>query len=120
MRKHEIKCRMYVGLIDLEKAYNRINREALWQVLRIYDVGTKLFGGIKNIYVDNLPCVRIKGGESEQLRIYSGVRQGFIMSPWLFNVYMDAMMEVKIGMGKTGVRFWRLPSLLYADDLVLW
>ena len=44
------------------------------------------------------------------------------MSPWLFNVYMDAMMkEVKMGMGRRGVRFqeeegreWRLPGLLYA------
>ena len=46
--------------------------------------------------------------------------------PCLFNVYMDAMMnEVKMGMGRRGVRFmeegreWRLPGLLYADDLVL-
>ena len=48
------------------------------------------------------------------------------MSPWLFNVYMDAVMkEVKMGMGRRGVRFqekgreWRLPGLLFADDLVL-
>ena len=36
-------------------------------------------------------CVRVKGGEGEQFRIYSGVRQGRIMSPWLFNVYMDGV-----------------------------
>ena len=48
------------------------------------------------------------------------------MSPWLFNVYMNGVMkEVKIGMGRRGMRFlengrdWRLPGLLYADDLVL-
>ena len=48
------------------------------------------------------------------------------MSPWLFNVYMDAVMkEAKMGMGKKGERFqeegreWRLPGLLYEDDLVL-
>ena len=47
------------------------------------------------------------------------------MSPWLFNVYMDGVMEVKMGMGRRGVSFmedgreWRLPDLLYADDLVL-
>ena len=28
---------VYVGIIDLEKAHNRVNREALWQVLRMYD-----------------------------------------------------------------------------------
>ena len=48
------------------------------------------------------------------------------MSPWLLNGYIDAVMkEVKIGMGRRGVRFmeeekeWRLPGLLYADDFVL-
>ena len=48
------------------------------------------------------------------------------MSFWLFTAYMDAVMkEVKIWMGRMGVRFmeerreWRLPCLLYTDDLVL-
>ena len=54
---------MYVGFIDLEKAYDRVNREALWQVLRMYDVGGKLLSGIKSMYVDSLACVRVKGGE---------------------------------------------------------
>ena len=68
----------------------------------------------------------VKGCESEWFRIDSGVRQGCIMSPWLFNVYMDRVMkEVKMGMGRNGVRFlenvreWRFPGLLYVDDLVL-
>ena len=63
---------------------------------------------------------------SEWFRINSGMRQGCIMSPWLLNGYIDAVMkEVKIGMGRRGVRFmeeekeWRLPGLLYADDFVL-
>ena len=42
---------MYVGFIDLEKVYNRANREALWQVLRMYDVKDKLLNGIKSMYV---------------------------------------------------------------------
>ena len=58
--------------------------------------------GIKSMYVDSLACVRVKrvkGGVSERFRIDSGVRQGCIISPWLFNVYMDAVMkEVKMGM----------------------
>ena len=59
---------MYLGFIDLEKAYDRINREALWQVLRMYDAGGKLLSGIKSMYVEK-PCVRLNGGESEQFRI---------------------------------------------------
>ena len=82
--------------------------------------------GIKSMYVDGSACARIKWGESERFMIDSGVSQVCIMSPWLFNVYMDAVMkEVKMGMGRKGVRFlvdmreWTLLGLLYADDLVL-
>ena len=46
--------------MDLEKAYDRVNREALWQVLRMYDVCGKLLNGIKSTYVNSLACVRSK------------------------------------------------------------
>ena len=60
--------RVYVGFIDLEKAYDR---EALWQVLRMYDVVGKLLVEIKSIYVDSLACVRVKESMSEWFRIGS-------------------------------------------------
>ena len=56
-------------------------------------MGGKLFKDIKSVYVTSLACVRVKVGESDCFRINSGVRQGCIMSPWLFNVYMDTEME---------------------------
>ena len=78
---------------------------------------------IKSMYVDSSAFVRVKGNESEWFRIYSGMRQVCIMSPWLFNVYMDGVTkEVKMGMERRGVRFledgrdWRLPGLLYAEN----
>ena len=110
-----------MGFIDLEKVYDRVNRKALLQVLRMYDVGGKLLSGIKSMYVDSSACVRVKVGQSDQFRIDSGVRQGCIMSLWLFNVYMDGVIKVvKMGMGMRGGREWRLPGLLYADDLALY
>ena len=42
----------------------------------MYDVGGKLFSGIKSIYVDSLICARVKEGESDWFRINSDVRQG--------------------------------------------
>ena len=63
-------------------------------------MGGKMLNGIKSTYVNSLACVREKGCEIECFRIDTGVKHVCIMSPWLFNVYMDAMMkEVKIGMG---------------------
>ena len=40
-------CRVYVGFIDLEKEYDRVNRKALCQVLKLYDVNGKLLHGIR-------------------------------------------------------------------------
>ena len=117
LRERE-KSRVYVGFIDLEKVYDKVNRKFLLQELRMYDVGCKLLIGIKSMYVDGSACVRVKEGEIEWSRINIWVRQGCIMSLWLFNVYMD-------GVGRREMRFvedrrkWRLPGLLNTDDLVL-
>ena len=79
MRKHERKNKVYVGFIDLEKTYERINRKTLWKVLRVYGVGGKLFSGINSMYAENadsLACVRVEGGEIERFRIDSGMGEG--------------------------------------------
>ena len=43
-----------LGFMDLERVYDRINREALWQVLRMYDVAGKLLNGMKSMHVNSL------------------------------------------------------------------
>ena len=73
-RAREKKRRVYVGFIDLEKVYDGVNREALWEVLRMYDVGGKLLSGIISMYVDSSACARVKGSESEKFRIDIEVR----------------------------------------------
>ena len=45
--------------MDLEKAYDRVNREAL----RMYGLGGKLLNGIKSMYDNSVACVRITEGE---------------------------------------------------------
>ena len=50
-----------MGFMDLGKVYDRVNRETLWQMLRMYDGGGKLLNGIKRMYVNNLACVTVKG-----------------------------------------------------------
>ena len=51
---------MNVGFMDLQKVYNKDNMEELWQVLRIYDVGSKFLNGIKSMNVNSLASVREK------------------------------------------------------------
>ena len=59
----EKKNSVYVCFIDLE-VYNRVKRNILWQVLRMYMIWGKLLSGIKTMYVDSSVSVRVKGGES--------------------------------------------------------
>ena len=68
----------------MEKTYDRVNREALWQVLRMYDVGSKHFGGIRSVYVDNSARVRVKAVEAERFRIDSGGEKGLYLFPLPF------------------------------------
>ena len=105
----EKKNKLYLGFMDLQQGYDRVNRKGLWQVLVIYSVGDRLLNGIKSMYDDSEACVRINGVKSDWFSINSGVRQGCVMSPWLFNLYMDGVMkELKVGVTGNGVRMMEM------------
>ena len=50
------KNRLYAGFMDLEKAYDRVNSESLWEMLRMYDEGNILLNGIKSMHVKFSRC----------------------------------------------------------------
>ena len=79
--------------MDLEKAYYRVDRDALWKVLRLYGVGGKLLKAVQSFYVGSKECVRIVNEVSEWFSVNVGVRQGCITSPWLFNLYLDGVVR---------------------------
>ncbi len=91
--------------MDLEKAYDRVDTEALWSVLRIYGVGGQLLKGIPAFYREANACVRVGGKFSESFAVEVGVRQGCVMSPWLFNIFMDGCMkEMKCNVVNAGAK----------------
>src|SRR5678816_4156031 len=103
------KNKLYLGFMDLLQAYDRVNREALWQGLVIYGVGFRLLNGIKSMYEDSEACVRINGVKGDWFSINSRVRQGCVMSPWLFNLYMDGVMkELEVGVAGNGVKMMEM------------
>jgi len=118
--------KVYAAFIDLEKASDRIDWKALWDVLRMYGVGGRLLSGVKAFYKGANACVKVNGKVVESFRIHGGVRQGCVMSPWLFNLFMDGVVrEVKARAGDGGIELctdeakWKLNTLLFADDTVL-
>ncbi len=49
--------KLYAAFMDLEMAYDRVDREALWSVLEIYSVGGQLLKGIQAYYREANTCV---------------------------------------------------------------
>ncbi len=99
---------------------------ALGEILKIYGVGGKLLSALKSFYEEASAGVKISGETSEHFEIKVGLRQGCVMSPWLFNIYMTGVMrEMKGKVVEIGVRMyaegWKLGqnSILFADDTVL-
>ena len=117
---------LYMCFVDLEKAYDRVDRKGVWEVMKMYGVGGHTLEAVKSFYEGSKACVRVGNGESRMFEVNVGLRQGCVMSPWLFNLYMDAVMKEVNGrvMGK-GVKLehsgreWMINQLLYADDTVL-
>ena len=58
-------------------------------MLREYGVGGKLMKAAKSFYVDSRACVQVENVVSEWFPVNVGLRQGCVMSQWLFKVYMD-------------------------------
>ena len=52
------KMYVFLVLVDLEKAYNTIDRQGMWQMLRVYGVGGKLLEAVQ-FYVDDRACVLV-------------------------------------------------------------
>lgn len=112
--------KLFCAFIDLEKAYDRVNREKLWEILEEYGVNGQLINAIASLYEGSAACVRINGDLTPWFSIIKGVKQGCVMSPWLFILYMDKCMQVLKGLN-LGVTMsdTKVCSLVYADDVVL-
>ena len=84
---------VFWAFIDLEKAYDTIGRHGMWQMLRVSGVGGKLLKAVQSFSIDSRACVRVGNGLSEWFSVNVELRQGCVMSPWLFSVYMDSVVQ---------------------------
>ena len=101
----------YLVFIDLEKAFDRINREQLWNVLkeRRYNINHKLIRVIQSMYENCEARVKNRDGPGNWFTVKTGVKQGAILSPLLFIIYMDSCFR-EICTGEDEETF------AYADD----
>ncbi len=94
-------------------------------VFKVHGVGGKLLSAMKSFYEEAYACVKISGGRSEHFEVKVGLRQGCVMSPWLFNIYMDGVIrEVEGKVGEVGLRMYDegtkrvLNSILFVNDTI--
>ena len=112
--------KLYMTFLDIEKAYDGINRENLMKLLQHIGTDEKIINILKDMYKDNKMKFRLGEIETEWMDNNSGVRQGCMVSPTLFNIYIEELFVRirKLGVGaKIGNE--RIGSLGYADDIVL-
>ncbi|KAK3571285.1 hypothetical protein QTP86_005921 [Hemibagrus guttatus] len=110
---------VHMCFVDLEKAFNRVPRGILWEVLWEYGVCGPLLRAVRSLCNRSRSLVRIAGCKSDLFPVNVRLRQGCPLSPVLFIVFMDRISRRSQGL--EGVRFGehRISSLVFADDVVL-
>ena len=89
----EYHTSVYFCFVDLIKAYDSVDRAALIAVLRSYGVPNQLVNLVGELYTETKCCVRTAEGTSEAFEVKTGVRQGCILSPLLFNCFLDRIVK---------------------------
>nr|KAG5689440.1 hypothetical protein BaRGS_012262 [Batillaria attramentaria] len=84
---------LYLNFIDYEKAFDSVDREALWKLLRHYGVPGKIISLIQCTYQDMSCRISHAGQLSESFEVKTGVRQGCLLSPFLFLLVIDWIMK---------------------------
>ena len=113
---------LFVNFIDLEKAFDSLERESLWKLLRHYGIPEKIVSIIRSSYSGMSKRVIHDGKTSESFNVLTGVRQGYLLSPFIFLLAMDWIMHETTVNKRNGIQ-WSISSQIddldFADDLAL-
>ena len=60
---------LYVAYMDLEKVYDRVDREAMWRVLGMYGINGQLLKAVQSLHEKSEACVRVCTDEGEWFEI---------------------------------------------------
>ena len=114
------KSQVYVSLLDASRAFDRVEYVKLFELLLAKHICPTVCRFLINLYTKQL--IRVKWGThfSDPFAVKNGVKQGGVMSPLLFTVYMDELLNrLKLSHNgcHIGDRFFG--AFGYADDIIL-
>ena len=110
---------LYMCFIDFEKAFDTVRHEMLMERLRQIGVDAADLRVITNLYWGQRALVRIGDDRSGWTEIQRGVRQGCVLSPDLFSLYSQAVMDELVDMEGIRIGGININNIRYADDTVL-
>ena len=122
-KKQESSRKTYFCFIDYAKAFDCVDHNKLWKILKETGIPDHLTCLLKNLYADQEATVRTGHGTTDWFQIGKGVCQGCILLPCLFNFYAEYIMR-NAGLEETqaGIKIARrsIKNLRYTDDTTLW
>ena len=83
---------IYFCFIDYAKAFDCVDNNKLWKILKEMGIPDHLTCLLRNLYAGQEATVRTGHGMTDWFQIGKGVHQGYILSPCLFNLYAEYIM----------------------------
>ena len=122
-KAREFQENIYFCFIDYAKAFDCVDHNELWKILKEMGIPDHPICLLRNLYADQEATVRTGHGTTDWFQIGKGVRQGCILSPCLFNLYEVYVMR-NAGLEETQAEIKiagrNINNLRYADDTTLW
>ena len=79
--------------VDFSKAFDTVGRTGLWQLLRKYGCPEKFTTMIEALHIGMMANVSVGGEVSESFSVTNGVKQGCVLAPTLFSIFLSAMVD---------------------------
>ena len=86
---HKNNRKIFGCFVDFSKAFDTIPRDILFKKLLNHGINGRFFNIIKTIYINDKACVKMQGRRTKTFEINQGVRQGCVLSPLLFNIFLS-------------------------------
>ena len=121
-KAREFQKNIYFCFIDYTKAFDCVDHNKLWKILKEMGVWDQLTCLLRNLYAGQETTVRTGHETTDWFQIGKGVRQGCILPPYLFNLYAEYIMRnAELEEAQAGIKISgrNISNLRYVDNTTL-